>query len=102
MRYYYQTQKDNAKRRGKPFELTIDQFRWFAVKYDMLHGKGRKSESYSIDCIDPDKGYVMGNIQRLSLGENSSKGRKKIVYDYRTKTGGVEVSPPRKNEKHPF
>lgn len=72
--YTYQILKGNARRRGKVFNLTIDQFRIFCEKTNYLALKGRSSSSASIDRIDPSKGYEADNIQILSLSDNSKKG----------------------------
>jgi hypothetical protein len=76
--------KNRAKQRGKPFELTLDYFREFCYKYDYIKGKGKTKESFSIDCIINDLGYVEGNIRVLPLGDNSRKGAKILSYDYLT------------------
>lgn len=74
--YAYQTLKDNSKRRGKDFLLTLEEFTQFCIKTDYIKGKGKKSESYSIDRIDNTKGYLVSNIRILTLSENSRKGTK--------------------------
>jgi hypothetical protein len=73
LKYAYQTLKDNAKRRGKEFSLTLEQFEKFAVKTAYMHRKGRGRFSYTIDRIDPDKGYTPDNIQVLTNSDNVRK-----------------------------
>ena len=73
LEYAYQTLKDNARRRGKEFSLTLEQFKRFCRKTDYISGKGKTKTSYSIDRIENDKGYTLKNIQILPLGENSKK-----------------------------
>ena len=68
--------KQNAKRRGKPFDLTIDQFRRFCKETNYIELKGKLAKSASIDRIDSTKGYSIDNIQILSLAENASKSNK--------------------------
>lgn len=84
VRYSYITTKNNAKRRGKPFTLTLAYFRKFCYETNYIQGKGKTKTSYSIDCIENEKGYVEGNIRILPLGDNSRKGTKTLSYDYQT------------------
>lgn len=89
VKYCYTAARNNAKRRGKAFELTLDEFRAFCVKYDYLRGKGKTSESYSIDRIDSSRGYTVDNIQVITLSENSRKGAKVLSYDWATQYATV-------------
>jgi hypothetical protein len=73
LRYSYNTLKNNAKRRGKDFTLTFDQFAHFAKKIDYMNKKGTKAKSMSIDRRDETRGYHFDNIQGLSLRENIYK-----------------------------
>lgn len=72
--YTFRILKGNAKRRGKLFTLTLEQFGSFCTKTKYLDLKGRLPTSASIDRIDPSRGYEVGNLQILSLSENSEKG----------------------------
>lgn len=74
VRYAYQTLKQNAKRRGKHFSLTLEEFRQFCEASDYIIRKGVKKTCLTIDRIDASKGYTADNIQALSLTENSRKG----------------------------
>ena len=93
--------KNNSKRRGIVFTLTFDEFEKFCYQTDYLKGKGRSSLSYSIDRIDNSKGYFIDNIQVLSVGENSRKGVKSLVYDYVEKTGYVRTLIDNKSKEEP-
>ena len=92
IRYTYQTLKDNAKRRGKSFNLTFEQFKQFAIKTDYLNVKGITKTSYHIDRIDENKGYTIDNIQLLTNEQNIKKyfdhyydeSIKKYVFKYKT------------------
>lgn len=70
-KYWWQTIKDNAKRRGRYFDLTIDEFIEFCgeTNYDKL--KGKTALSLSMDCRDPFKGYTKENIRAITLRDNS-------------------------------
>jgi hypothetical protein len=85
LKYSYNNLKSNAKRRGKDFDLTLEQFKQFCYKTDYLTGKGKTKTSYSIDRIDNNKGYSIDNIRVLTLSANSKKGTKILHYDWRTK-----------------
>ncbi len=73
MRYAYNNLRGNARRRGKVFELTFEQFADFAVKTDYINKRGTGSDSYTIDRIDPTKGYTADNIQVLTNAQNVRK-----------------------------
>lgn len=72
-RYTYNVLKNNAKRRGKDFQLTFDEFCQFLQKTEYLVGRGRTKESLHIDRIDETKGYSIDNIQVLTNSENVKK-----------------------------
>ena len=69
----YQALKDNARRRGKAFDLSFEQFKAFVNRTDYMKGKGRHSDSFHVDRIDETKGYTIGNLQVLTNGENVRK-----------------------------
>lgn len=71
--YFYSHLKQNAKRRGKEFKLTLEEFKQFCEETNYIELKGKTAKSASIDRIDPTKGYEIGNIQILSLSDNSKK-----------------------------
>jgi len=72
--YTYSLLKTNAKRRGKVFTLTLEQFRQFCTETDYLVLKGKQGSNLSIDRKDNSKGYEVGNLQVLTLSANSRKG----------------------------
>jgi len=72
--YTYSLLKTNAKRRGKVFTLTLEQFRQFCTETNYLALKGKQGSNLSIDRIDNSKGYEAGNLQVLTLSANSRKG----------------------------
>ena len=80
----YDSLKHNAKRRGKIFELTFEEFKQFTKKTDYFKKVGTKSESYHIDRIDETKGYTIDNIQVLTNAQNVRKFLK-YYYDERAK-----------------
>jgi len=85
----YQNLKSNAKRRGIEFTISFEYFKKFAIETEYIFGKGRSRNSYTIDRIDPTKGYIEGNIQVLENHENVKKShayRRSLKY---TKHEGV-------------
>ena len=103
MRYAYCTLKANAKRRGKEFSLTFDQFKKFAIETNYLRGKGKQSTSYSIDRIDNERGYTVDNIRIMTLADNSRKHTKQLHYDWQTRSAIVTtIPPPQDNNNNPF
>lgn len=74
IKYFFNLLKQNAKRRGKSFSLTIDQFSEFCIKTGYLDKKGRYADSFTIDRIDHFKGYDIDNIAAITNRENAIKG----------------------------
>lgn len=66
--------KHNAKRRGKQFDLTIEQWTEFVTQHNMLDNRGKNGWSLSVDRIDQERGYAVDNIRPLTLSENSIRG----------------------------
>lgn len=73
VRYAYRVWKNNAKRRGKEFDITLEYFREFCYKTEYMTGKGRTKESLHIDRVIESKGYVKGNIRTLKNEKNVKK-----------------------------
>ena len=82
----YNNLKAHAKKRGKQFTITLEDFREFCIKTPYMAGKGKTADSYHVDRIDEALGYVPGNLQVLTNRENF---KKYLVYDYQTRTGIV-------------
>ena len=75
LKYWYDTLKMNAKRRGKDFNLTLEQFGTFCMKTGYDEKKGRTAESLSVDRIRPEEGYVYDNIRAITLSDNVKRER---------------------------
>lgn len=56
--------KTNAKRRGKQFDLTFEEFKEIARQAE-FKDRGIKRMSYHLDRIDETKGYTKDNLQLL-------------------------------------
>lgn len=90
VKYAYQVLKNNAKRRGHKFTITLQDFIRFCVKTKILLGRGRTKDCYSIDRIKEEKGYEKGNLQVLTVSDNRLKySHKQVKYDYENKVGRV-------------
>lgn len=76
----YQNLRSNAKRRGKEFDLTFEQFKKFAIETEYIVGKGRSRTSYHIDRKDPEKGYTIDNIRVLENHENVRRHRRYLKF----------------------
>lgn len=74
----YRELKYGAKRRGKSFELTFEEFKKFAIETPYWQNKGRHSTSLHIDRIDENGPYAVWNIQPLQNSENIHKFRRFI------------------------
>lgn len=92
VRAAYLNLKSNAKRRGKQFELTFEEFEEFAVSTSYIAKKGRRKHSMHIDRIDENIGYTRSNIQPLQNGQNVRKYlryrydeyERKMKFDFKT------------------
>jgi len=62
--------RNRARRKKVPFNLDLE---WL---YDFLEGNGYDSTLHHIDRIIPWAGYVKGNLQVLSIEENTAKGNR--------------------------
>lgn len=73
--------KDRAKKRNIPFFITKEDITLpthcpilgMELKYNQGTGAGGKDNSFSLDRIDPTKGYIKGNVQVISHKANSMK-----------------------------
>lgn len=66
--------RGNAKRRGKDWSLTLEQFREIVAQQDYLDGRGCTRHCLHLDRIDNTKGYHFDNIQVITCAENVAKG----------------------------
>jgi hypothetical protein len=94
--------KNNAKRRGKEFLLSFEEFCEFASKNKIVYGKKRNKDTWSIDRIDSSKGYSIDNIQLLTLAENSKKQH--FEYEFRVFefTEDYQNARIKRNRKHEY
>ena len=84
--HLYYRAKNNAKVRGVEFNLTIDDIvvpekcKYLDIALSNNVGKSCNGlkDSYSVDRIDPKKGYVKGNVQIISKLANTMKNEASI------------------------
>lgn len=69
----YHNLRGNARRRGKDFSLTFEEFKEFAVKCFYIDKRGKHHNGLHIDRIDETRGYHADNIQPLTNTENIKK-----------------------------
>jgi hypothetical protein len=62
----------SARKRGIKFLITFAEFKNFCRGTGYLENKGKKSESLTIDRIDPAKPYQLDNLRILTWMENCS------------------------------
>lgn len=62
--------KDSARKRGIPFNLSFDEFKEFDRQTGYVESRGQSAECLSIDRINPEKGYEVGNIRAMNWLEN--------------------------------
>ena len=72
-KYAFWDLKFNAKRRGIPFSITLDQFKVFCEKFEYMTKGGRTKQCYSIDRDKVDVGYEIGNLKMIPVSANSRK-----------------------------
>jgi hypothetical protein len=106
IRSAYSNLRNNAKRRGKEFDLTLEEFEKFCIKTEYLIGKGRTKEGYTIDREKEEIGYTKDNIRVLTNSQNISKEnkrRKMLIYEYQYKIGFYKDLPEiKKDDNIPF
>lgn len=79
-RVLYWNINTSARKRGIEFSITYDEFCIFCdvTNYDVLVGKN--PDDFTVDRIDPRKGYVFDNLRVLTHAENSrqNSARKRL------------------------
>jgi len=72
--YLFCNLRGNARRRGKEFGISLDEFKEFLEKENYLRRKrGRTKTSVSIDRPDNTRGYFADNMGTLTLKANAEK-----------------------------
>lgn len=73
-----------SRQYGVPFTITLDDIvipeycPYLNIKLTRIHGKKRVLSNASLDKIIPEKGYVKGNVQVISLLANMMKSSASI------------------------
>ena len=76
VKYAWWTLKTNARRRGKEFLLTLEQFRAWPLLNRYMTSKGTGPDDLTIDRIKEEEGYHINNIQILRNVDNVIKKRR--------------------------
>lgn len=88
IKYYYGVARRNAKRRGVPFLLTLEEYTEFVNRNGYMEMKGRDKYSLCMDRIDNNKPYQVDNIRAITMQANSWK---RNYVDY---WKGIAQNPP--------
>ena len=78
--YFYDRMKGNAQRRGKEWRLTRKEWEAFVLKHGIFTADGKRVPGMTLDRKDNSKGYELGNLQALTLQQNSRKGAYERYY----------------------
>lgn len=65
--------RNNARRRGIHFDLTLEEFVMFCDVSGYMAAHGRMADDLSIDRRRDSEGYVIDNIRAITVGENARK-----------------------------
>jgi len=68
--------KGNAKKRGIPFFVTLEEFRGFCQRNNYIIKKGNRGRNMTIDRRCNAHGYHIWNMQILTCFQNSRKGNR--------------------------
>ncbi len=82
VRYAFSVMKNNAKRRGKAFEISFEYFKKFVIDTSYMAGKGITKTGLHIDRIKEELGYIEGNLQVIT---NTQNVKKYLSYTYNEK-----------------
>lgn len=81
-KYVFCNLRSNARRRGKEFSITYDQFLLFLkTNPNYMSKKGTHVKALQIDRIDNNKGYTLENIRAVTMKENLWK-RHNVDFSY--------------------
>lgn len=112
LKYSFNILRCRAAERGHRFELTYAEYERLARETGYDEKKGRTAGSLTIDRIDSDGPYAIGNIRVTIKSENSWKAARKMYVPYfqslseSDKTEKTDNAPwteiPTSNENEPF
>lgn len=73
LRYFFNKLRYRARERGKVFTITFEYYCQLVLASGYLEKKGKTASSLSLNRINDALGYVPGNIEVITLSENSRK-----------------------------
>jgi|SRR6478736_10491681 len=82
IKHVFMYMRQNARRRGKKWELTFRQFCRFVKRENYMELKGKTPKSMTIDRKKNHLGYTKDNIQAVTLSFNSRKGDRMMYVPY--------------------
>ena len=71
--YTFNDYRNNARRRGKEWDITLAEFEAFCLRTGFMETKGRNGHQDSLDREVNSRGYVIDNVRVLSVSKNSQK-----------------------------
>ncbi len=93
--YTFANLKQNAKRRGKEFSLTIESFTQWCIENNYIELKGRLSGSMTIDREKENEGYHAWN---LKIRTNADNIRKMHAHKKYNGTAPIDYKPPQEGD----
>jgi hypothetical protein len=74
VRYFLNNLRKSAAKRDIFFDLELEEFRAWGIKNNFRFYSGEiRMETDSVDRIENDKGYIITNIQKLTVLQNVKK-----------------------------
>lgn len=77
----YRKLKSNAKRRGKKFSLTLEEWTTWCNQTGYLGLRGSKSGDMTVDCTKAWLGYRIDNITMMTKRENVQKSKSEQLHE---------------------
>lgn len=72
--------RNNARRRGKEFTITLEQWVDWCTEHGFLEKTGKSADALTVDRKDHTQGYHIWNIQPLTNSANGTKGNHERQY----------------------
>jgi len=89
LKYLFMVRRNNAKRRGKIWTLTFEEFKEFCEKTGYDKTRGKYASDFSIDRINPELGYSIENIRSITVSDNSKLIRGSLPPDWEPEESNI-------------
>lgn len=83
VRYFLNNLRRSAIKRKIFFDLSLDEFRKWAIKEEFRFGIKAHRDRDSVDRKERHLGYTLSNIQKLTVSENSKKYQNYEQYNWK-------------------